>query len=162
MGSREIIDDAYKAAGLDAGTIDTGAVILTGEALRRENARGHRQALVRAGRRFRLRHRRPSHGIDAGGLWLRRIEAFRTRRKRILNIDIGGGTTKLAMVEKGFVIATAAVHIGGRLQVVDEKGNIVRLDPAGRYHARAGRLRLAKGDVIDAEAARSGRRDHGR
>ena len=52
--------------------------------------------------------------------------------KRILNIDIGGGTTKLALVEKGKVIATAAVHIGGRLQVVDEIGRIVRLDPAGQ------------------------------
>ena len=55
--------------------------------------------------------------------------------KRILNIDIGGGTTKLAVVEGGRVVATAAVHIGGRLQVVDDDGRIVRLDPAGKYHA---------------------------
>ena len=33
-----IIDDAYNAAGIDPAGIDTGAVILTGEALRRENA----------------------------------------------------------------------------------------------------------------------------
>ena len=33
--------------------------------------------------------------------------------KRILNVDIGGGTTKLGLVENGRVIATAAVHIGG-------------------------------------------------
>ena len=58
--------------------------------------------------------------------------------KRILNVDIGGGTTKLGLVENGRVIATAAVHIGGRLQVV-EAGKIVRLDPAGKHHAgRAG------------------------
>ncbi len=69
--------------------------------------------------------------------------------KRILNIDIGGGTTKLAVVEKGHVIATAAFHIGGRLQVVDEKGMIVRLDPAGRYHARQAGFDWHKGDVID-------------
>ena len=35
-----------------------------------------------------------------------------TRGKRILNIDIGGGTTKLGIVESGDVIATAALHIG--------------------------------------------------
>src|SRR5262249_37202542 len=69
--------------------------------------------------------------------------------KRILNIDIGGGTTKLAIVEKGFVTTTAAVHIGGRLQGVDEKGKIERLDPAGRYHARQAGLDWHKGDVID-------------
>ena len=53
-----------------------------------------------------------------------------------VNLDIGGGTTKLALVESGKVIATAAVHIGGRLQVVDSAGRITRLDPAGRAHAR--------------------------
>jgi ethanolamine utilization protein EutA len=56
--------------------------------------------------------------------------------KRILNIDIGGGTTKLGLVEKGKVLATAAFHVGGRLQVVDEDQKIIRLDPAGKFHAR--------------------------
>ena len=82
--------------------------------------------------------------------------------KRILNIDIGGGTTKLAIVEKGNVVATAAVHIGGRLQVVDENGKIVRLDPAGRYHARQAGFDWNRGDVLSPAAARPGRRDHGR
>jgi ethanolamine utilization protein EutA len=69
--------------------------------------------------------------------------------KRILNIDIGGGTTKLSVVEKGHVIATAAFHVGGRLQVVDDKGMIVRLDPAGRYHARQAGFDWHKSDVIN-------------
>ena len=71
--------------------------------------------------------------------------------KRILNIDIGGGTTKLALLEKGQVIATAAVHIGGRLQVVDEAGRIVRLDPAGRYHARQAGFAWSRGDTVSSE-----------
>ena len=56
--------------------------------------------------------------------------------KRVLNIDIGGGTTKLGLVEKGKVLATAAFHVGGRLQVVDNDQKIIRLDPAGKHHAR--------------------------
>ena len=90
--------------------------------------------------------------------------------KRILNIDIGGGTTKLALVEKGHVIATAAVHIGGRLQVVDPQDrHIERLDPAGRYHARQAGFDWHKGDIIDPNdldkvaevmAGRTGRRAH--
>ena len=82
--------------------------------------------------------------------------------KRILNIDIGGGTTKLAVVENGNVIATAAVHIGGRLQVVDEIGRIVRLDPAGRYHARQAGFSWSRGDVRLAGAARHGGGGDGR
>src|SRR6476620_6086746 len=47
------------------------------------------------------------------------------------------------------MFATAAFHVGGRLQVVDDKGTIVRLDPAGRYHARHAGFDWHKGDVID-------------
>src|SRR5438874_1226120 len=68
--------------------------------------------------------------------------------KRILNLDIGGGTTKLAVVEAGKVIATAAIHIGGRLQVVDAEGRIARLDPAGKTHARRARFNWTIGDLV--------------
>jgi ethanolamine utilization protein EutA len=47
-------------------------------------------------------------------------------------VDIGGGTTKLALVENGQVVHTAAIHIGGRLAVVDGEGRLTRLEPAGR------------------------------
>src|SRR6202022_120014 len=67
---------------------------------------------------------------------------------RILNIDIGGGTTKLAIVEKGNVIATAALHIGGRLHVVGEIGRLVGLDPAGKFHARQAGFYWNRGDVL--------------
>jgi ethanolamine utilization protein EutA len=70
--------------------------------------------------------------------------------KRILNVDIGGGTTKLGIVEKGNVIATAALHIGGRLQVIDASGRIVRLDPAGKFHARQAGFSWSRGDVVSA------------
>src|SRR5262249_45985873 len=61
------------------------------------------------------------------------------QEKRILNVDIGGGTTKLGLVNKGELESTAAIHLGGRLLVVDDGDRIVRLDPAGRAHAlRAG------------------------
>ena len=53
----------------------------------------------------------------------------------VLNVDIGGGTTKLALVEGGRVVHTAAIHIGGRLAVVGG-GRLVRLDPAGQQLAK--------------------------
>jgi ethanolamine utilization protein EutA len=55
---------------------------------------------------------------------------------RVLNIDIGGGTTKLALIDDGRVLETAAIHIGGRLLVTDADGGITRLDPQGRELAR--------------------------
>ncbi|MCC6890520.1 MAG: ethanolamine ammonia-lyase reactivating factor EutA [Hyphomicrobiales bacterium] len=149
-GLKRIIDDAYKAAGLDPAQIDTGAVILTGEALRRENAAAIAKLLSEQGGDFvcataghHMESMLAAYGSGAS-------KASHEGGKRILNIDIGGGTTKLAIVEKGFVTATAAVHIGGRLQVVD-KGTIVRLDPAGRYHARQAGFDWNKGDAINPE-----------
>src|SRR5262245_32877364 len=148
-GLGRIIDDAYAGAGLNPDQIDTGAVILTGEALRRENAEGIARLLSEQGGEFvcaTAGHHMESM-LAAYGSGASRVS--HDQNKRILNIDIGGGTTKLAVVEKGHVIATAAVHIGGRPQVVDAKGQIERLDPAGRYHARQAGFDWHKGDVID-------------
>src|SRR6266446_10553879 len=148
-GLGKIIDDAYEAAGLNPGQIDTGAVILTGEALRRENAQGIAKILSEQGGEFvcaTAGHHMESM-LAAYGSGASRVS--NAENKRILNIDIGGGTTKLALVEKGHVVVTAACHVGGRLQGVDEKGEIVRLDPAGKHHARLAGFEWNKGDVID-------------
>jgi ethanolamine utilization protein EutA len=144
-----IIDDAYEAAKLHPDNIDTGVVILTGEALRRENAQGIAAILSEQGGEFvtaTAGHHMESM-LAAYGSGAARISS--DEGKRILNIDIGGGTTKLGLVEKGKVIATAAVHVGGRLQVV-ENGAIVRLDPAGKYHAKRAGFAWNRGDRIDA------------
>ncbi len=140
-----IIDEAYHAAGIDPDDIDTGAVILTGEALRRENAKAIAAIVAEKGGEFvcataghHMEAMLAAYGSGAATL-------SSAEHRRILNIDIGGGTTKLAVVERGKVVATAAVHVGGRLQVV-EAGRIVRLDPAGKYHARRAGFTWERGD----------------
>jgi ethanolamine utilization protein EutA len=143
-----IIDEAYVSAGIKAEEIDTGVVILTGEALRRENAQAiaaliaeQRGDFVTATAGHHMESMLAAYGSGAS-------KVSYDGNARILNIDIGGGTTKLALVEKGNVIATAALHIGGRLHVVDENGRLVRLDPAGKFHAREAGLSLSRGDVL--------------
>ena len=132
---RAIIDQAYSGACIKPDDIDTGVVILTGEALRRDNAQAIAGMLAEQGGEFVCAT--AGHHMEAMlaayGSGAARVSS--DQGKRILNIDIGGGTTKLALLEQGRVIATAAVHIGGRLQVVDETGVITRLDPAGKHHA---------------------------
>ena len=139
---KRIIAQAYESAGIAPKDIDTGAVILTGEALRRENAQGISALLAEGGGDFvcaTAGHHMESM-LAAYGSGASRVSI--EEGLRILNIDIGGGTTKLALVEAGKVIATAAVHIGGRLQVVDAEGRIVRLDPAGAGACAPRRFRL--------------------
>ncbi|MGC1779586.1 MAG: ethanolamine ammonia-lyase reactivating factor EutA [Xanthobacteraceae bacterium] len=144
-----IIDDAYAAAGISPDRIDTGVVILTGEALRRDNAQGIAGVLSEQGGDFVTAT--AGHHMEAMlaayGSGAARVSS--DEHKRILNIDIGGGTTKLGVVENGKVIATAAVHIGGRLQVVED-GTIVRLDPAGKHHAQRAGFSWARGGTATA------------
>jgi ethanolamine utilization protein EutA len=147
-----IIDEAYRAAAVDPSDIDTGAVILTGEALRRENAAAIADLLSKKG--GDLVCATAGHHMEAMlaayGSGAARVSS--DAGKRILNIDIGGGTTKLGLVENGKVIATAAVHIGGRLQVVDASGKTVRLDPAGRWHAAEAGFDWHVGDTVNGGA----------
>lgn len=135
----EIVDNAYNFARVRPEDIDTGVVILTGEALRRENA--PRIARILSEKCGDLVCATAGHHMEA------RLAAFGSgaarasfdRNECILNIDIGGGTTKLSVLENGKVLATAAVHIGGRLLATDTDLTLARIDPAGRTHAaRAG------------------------
>ncbi|HEY1230551.1 MAG TPA: ethanolamine ammonia-lyase reactivating factor EutA, partial [Ramlibacter sp.] len=146
-----VIDQAYAGAGLHPDDIDTGAVILTGEALRRENAQAISAILAEQGGEFvcataghHMESMLAAYGSGAA-------RASHDSGKRLLNIDIGGGTTKLALVEGGKVKGTAAVHIGGRLIVVDEAGTIVRLDPAGQYHAEQAGFHWHLGDRVTSD-----------
>ena len=143
-----IIEEAYAAAGIEARDIDTGVVILTGEALRRENAEAIAALLAEQGGDFvtataghHMESMLAAYGSGASKLSY-------DQSKRILNVDIGGGTTKLGIVENGEVTATAALHIGGRLQVVDDIGRLTRLDPAGKFHARQAGFFWSRGDVL--------------
>jgi ethanolamine utilization protein EutA len=147
-----IVDEAYAAARLEPRDIDTGVVILTGEALRRENAQAIVGVLAREG--GDLVCATAGHHMEAmlAAYGSGAARASHETGQRILNVDIGGGTTKLALVEDGRVTATAALHVGGRLQVVDEAQRIVRLDPAGQYHAAEAGFAWNRGDEVATEA----------
>ena len=147
-----IIDQAFAGAGLHPDDIDAGVVILTGEALRRENAEAiagllaeQRGEFVCASAGHHMEAMLAAYGSGAA-------RVSHDSGKRILNVDIGGGTTKLAIVDRGKVIATAALHVGGRLVVVDEAKRIARLDPAGKRLAAMAGLHWHRGDTVDAAA----------
>lgn len=144
----EIVDEAYYAARLHPDDIDTGVVILTGEALRRENAEPIARILsekcgdlVCATAGHHMEALLAAHGSGAA-------QASHDRRERILNIDIGGGTTKLGVIDNGQILSTAALHVGGRLLAVDANHKLERIDPAGRTHAARAGFDWQLGDTV--------------
>ena len=149
-----IIDSAYAAARIRPQDIDTGVVILTGEALRRDNAGAIAQVLAEKGGDFVT--------ATAGNHMEAMLAAYGSgavRRShdtggRILSVDIGGGTTKLALIDAGRILWTAALHIGGRL-IVAEGDRVARLDPSGDWHAHEAGYHLHVGaNLTGADLAR--------
>lgn len=147
-----LIDAAYADAGATPGSIDTGVVILTGEALRRGNARAVADLL--AARGGQLVTASAGHHMEAmlAAFGSGAARASYEQGLRTLCVDIGGGTTKLALLDRGRVLSTAALRVGGRLQVTDGQDRIVRLDPSGAEHARRAGYDWELGDHAPAAA----------
>ena len=129
------INQQYKDAKIRREEVDTGALILTGVAVRRRNARAIAELFAQEAGKFvavsagdGLEATMAAHGSGAvahsaklGGV--------------VLNIDIGGGTSKFAICNNGKVQEVSAIDIGARLLAFDENGAIVRIEEAGRKHA---------------------------
>ena len=152
---QRFIERQYAAAGLRRQDVDTGALILTGVALLRDNARQIAELFAEEAGRFvavsagdNLEALMAAHGSGA-------LERSVTDARRIANVDIGGGTSKIALCSGGHAVGLAAVDVGARLLVRDPAGRVVRLEPAGRLAGQAVGLELAEGSTVSDEQARS-------
>jgi len=122
----------YENAMVDPDEIDAGALILTGVAVRRSNARRigelfARQAgkLVAVSAGDNLETVMAAHGSGAVARSIREGAA-------VMNVDVGGGTSKIAVCHGGAVVAITALDVGARLVCTDATGRITRLEEAGR------------------------------
>jgi len=104
----------YKDAGLERDEVDTGAVILTGAALERQNARELDELFAGEGGKFVCAT--AGHALEATLAAHGSGSVARSRRdhETILHVDVGGGTTKLARIEDGVIVATTAIGVGAR------------------------------------------------
>ena len=148
------LDEAYARAGMTVEMVDTGAVILTGEALRRPNAK--RIATVVAERAGDLVCATAGHELEAHlaayGSGAARLSS--QLGIRLLNVDIGGGTTKLAVVDGGRVVASAALGVGSRLVAVDDDELLIRLESIALERAMGKSIGYSKGDPFTPEQRR--------
>ncbi|MGB3483564.1 MAG: ethanolamine ammonia-lyase reactivating factor EutA [Mycobacterium sp.] len=122
------VHDAYHSAGITRDDVDSGAVILTGEAIKRSNARAIDEIFASQSGRFvcataghRLESILAAHGSGAVALSAKRHAVG-------LHVDIGGGTTKLALIDNGEIRDVAAFAVGGRLLAQDSTGLWTRVD----------------------------------
>jgi ethanolamine utilization protein EutA len=145
------IHEAYASAGLAREDIDTGAVILTGEALKRKNARAIADLFAEESGKFVCAS--AGHHLEAlMAAYGSGAEALSRRERRVvLNVDIGGGTSKFALIENGEVLATAAIAVGGRLLVRGPGGGLIRIEGPARQVADSVGVQLSDGGLLSSD-----------
>ena len=119
-GVLKIISDEYKKAGISPEMLKTGAVIITGESLKKKNAREVAEAVSFLSGNFTCAVCGPDlEGILAGkGSGAAALS--KEKACRVMNIDIGGGTTNICLFDNGQATDTACLDIGGRLIKVQD------------------------------------------
>src|SRR5262245_53545601 len=145
------IGGCYAYAGIEREQVDSGAVILTGEALKRRNARSIADLFADEAGKFvcasaghHLEAIMAAHGSGT-------VALSRKRSATLLNVDIGGGTSKFSLVRDGRIVATAAVAIGGRLAVIDDASRVLRVEEPLKRVARTLGIELSPGATLTAD-----------
>ncbi len=126
---RQIVEKEYAAAGITPQQVDTGAVIVTGETSRKENARSVLAALSAYAGEFVVATAGPELESVLAAQGAGAVAYSKETGKTVLHIDIGGGTSNLARLEKGKVTAVGCLNVGGRLLKLDPTGRISYVSP---------------------------------
>ena len=144
----------YADAKVEPDEIDTGALILTGVAVRRSNARAIGELFAREAGKLvavsagdSLETVMAAYGSGAVALSIR-------DECTVMNVDVGGGTSKIAICADGKVIDVTAVDVGARLICLDPQGKILRVEDAGRRIAAELGLEVQVGTVLSLEQGR--------
>jgi ethanolamine utilization protein EutA len=128
----QFIHQAYAEAGLTPEDIDTGAVIITGEALKKENAQPIVEFFAKYSGKFICAAAGHNHEALLAAYGCGAVDLSKTEHKTVLNVDMGGGTTKFSLIEDGSVTQTASINVGARLIAFDENDLMTRIEDAGR------------------------------
>lgn len=147
---REIIEGEYKKAKVHPEDVKTGAVIITGETARKENASEVLNTLSGLAGDFVVATAGPDlESIIAGkGAGADRIS--KEKMCTVVNIDIGGGTSNLVVFKQGEVVDTGCLDIGGRLIKVDKHTkDILYVAPKIKALAKNIGISITEGEKAD-------------
>lgn len=126
---KAFVAEQYRQAGIHKQDIQMGAVIITGETARKSNANNVLRALSGYAGDFVVATAGPDLESIISGKGAGAQTYSETKRKPVVNLDIGGGTTNLAVFKDGEVIDTACFDIGGRLIKLDQQQKITYIAP---------------------------------
>lgn len=166
---REIVLGEYRAAGLTREQVDTGAILVTGETSRKENARAVSEALADLAGDFVVATAGPDLESALAAKGSGAVDFSRETGKTLLHMDIGGGTSNLALIRMGQIEKTGCLNVGGRLVKCDGGGTVTYVSPvlAGLAGFRVGdtpppaQLRALADTLVEALEMAAGLREVG-
>jgi ethanolamine utilization protein EutA len=143
--------EEYEHAGIDPAHIQTGAVIITGESAKKQNAPQIAEALSMEAGKLVASTAGPNFESLLAAMGSGATARSRDSGKTVLSCDIGGGTSNLAISREGEVLSTSCIALGGRLLAMDSEIRIRQLaDPALKIMHHIG-LDYRLGDRIPKE-----------
>ena len=125
----QMIRREYELAGITREDVDTGAVIITGETSRKENAKAVLEQISDLAGEFVVATAGPDLESVLAAKGAGAVQFSKDSGKRVLHMDIGGGTTNLALIEDGKILRTGCLNVGGRLVKLGEDGKITYVSP---------------------------------
>ncbi|MFN7036635.1 MAG: ethanolamine ammonia-lyase reactivating factor EutA [Bellilinea sp.] len=146
----EIIRSEYQKAGIQPHQVETGAVIITGEIARTQNAEEILKAIASLAGEFVVTVAGPNvESLIAGrgsGAAAYSAENYTT----VTNVDIGGGTSNAAVFRGGEHLSSSALAVGGRQIVIEKTSGIVQhIAPPGQWIVKALGLPIFVGKRVD-------------
>ncbi|MFW9927480.1 MAG: ethanolamine ammonia-lyase reactivating factor EutA [Candidatus Thorarchaeota archaeon] len=146
---RDLLLADYRNAGLSISDIDTGAVIITGETAKKENAEWIVSELAGEAGKFVAATAGPNFESVLAAYGSGAVSRSAETGETVMNVDIGGGSSNIAICKDGRVVATTAINVGGRLVAFDDEGSIVRLEKTGKKVGELVCCNLELGQVLD-------------
>ena len=123
------VESQYALAGIEKNQVDTGAVIITGETSRKENARQVLHHLSGFAGDFVVATAGPDLESILSAKGAGATDYSAKTGKTVLHMDIGGGTSNLSYIENGQITATGCLNVGGRLVKFDSAGKVTYISP---------------------------------
>lgn len=144
----EIVRSEYVNAGVDPEQVETGAVIITGEAAKKKNADEILRALSGLAGEFVVSVAGPNVESLIAGKGAGAAQYSQTHYATVTNVDIGGGSANSATFQSGNLVGAAAMNYGGRILELEHSTGRVRhiAEPAKQILNDIG-LRLDAGDT---------------
>jgi len=150
-----ILSAAYEEAGYFSDDIDTGAIIITGVAALRHNAERIINLFADQMGKFVCATAGPNYETILAAHGSGAMELSDYSLKTVMNVDIGGGTTKIAVARKGEILDTACIFVGARHIVLDDDNKLIRIEEPAEKVATIKGFKLILGEVVSPVIQRS-------